>query len=92
MFSAPQGKLEEAGPLYKRSLDIYERVLGPGHPDVAISLNNLAGLLVDQVRANRQLEESLCSARLMLVRNSEHCGRSCWERFKCSLQTCSDAR
>jgi len=31
-------------PLYKRSLEIYEDVLGPDHPEVAKSLNNLAVL------------------------------------------------
>jgi tetratricopeptide (TPR) repeat protein len=30
--------------LFKRSLAIREKALGPDHPDVAISLNNLAGL------------------------------------------------
>ncbi len=55
---ASQGKLEEAGPLFKRSLGIRERVLGPDHPDVATSLNNLAGLLKEQVRAMLQCEES----------------------------------
>ena len=30
--------------MYKRSLAIRERTLGPDHPDVAISLSNLAGL------------------------------------------------
>ncbi len=31
-------------PLYKRSLAINEKALGPDHPDVAVSLNNLAAL------------------------------------------------
>ena len=34
----------EAEPLYKRSLEINEKVYGPDHPYVALSLNNL-GLL-----------------------------------------------
>ena len=54
---APQGKFGEAGPLYKRSLDIYEKTYGPDHPDVASSLNNLASLLQDQVRAIRQFRK-----------------------------------
>ena len=33
-----------AEPLIKRSLAIREKVLGPDHPDVARSLNNLAEL------------------------------------------------
>ena len=38
------GKYTEAEPLYRRALAINEKQLGPEHPDVAISLNNLAGL------------------------------------------------
>ncbi len=34
----------EAEPLYQRSLEILKMTLGPEHPDVAVSLNNLAGL------------------------------------------------
>ncbi len=51
-FIASQGTPEEAEPLFKRSLNIRERVLGPDHPDVAQSLNDLAGLLVEQVRGH----------------------------------------
>ena len=39
-----QGRYAEAEPLYKRSLAIQEKALGPDHPDVGTSLNNLAGL------------------------------------------------
>ena len=39
-----QGRYAEAEPLYKRSLAIDEKALGPDHPDVASSLNNLAEL------------------------------------------------
>ncbi len=35
-------------PLYKRSLAIREKALGPEHPHVAVSLNNLAALYRDQ--------------------------------------------
>jgi hypothetical protein len=35
----------QAEPLYRRSLEIHESVLGPGHPDVAVCLDNLADLL-----------------------------------------------
>ena len=37
-----QGKYTEAEPLYKRSLQIREKALGPDHPDVGQSMNNLA--------------------------------------------------
>ena len=38
------GEYEKALPLYQRALDIREKVLGPQHPDVATTLNNLAVL------------------------------------------------
>ena len=48
-FVANQGKYDDAEPLYKRALAIREETLGPRHPDVAGSLNNLALLLHSQV-------------------------------------------
>ena len=41
-FYKTQGKYAEAEPLYKRSLDIMEKVFGPNHPDVATVCQNLA--------------------------------------------------
>ena len=38
------GRYADAEPLYRRSLEIREKQLGRDHPDVADSLNNLAGL------------------------------------------------
>ncbi|MCK5661163.1 MAG: tetratricopeptide repeat protein, partial [Methanosarcinales archaeon] len=38
----------EAEPIYKRALEIREKVIGTEHPDVATNLNNLAGLYRDQ--------------------------------------------
>ena len=52
VFLANQGKYDDAEPLYKRALTIREKVLGPRHPDVASSLNNLASLLALQVMRN----------------------------------------
>lgn len=49
MFATLQGRYEEAGLLYERSLAIREKALGPDHPGVAQSLNNRAGLLGIQV-------------------------------------------
>ena len=49
LLVAAQGDYEGAKPLYERSLAIREKVLGPDHPHVASSLNNLAGLLANQV-------------------------------------------
>jgi tetratricopeptide (TPR) repeat protein len=40
----------EAEPMHKRALAIKERALGPEHPDVALSLNNLANVYRDQGR------------------------------------------
>jgi tetratricopeptide (TPR) repeat protein len=44
------GRLAEAEPLYKRALEIRERTLPAGHPDIAQSLNNLALLYQAQGR------------------------------------------
>src|SRR5262249_20771016 len=44
------GKYAEAAEIAKRSLAIMEMVLGPGHPAVGTSLNNLAGLYWRQGR------------------------------------------
>lgn len=77
---ASQGNFEEAGPLYKRSLDIDERVYGPDHPEVATDLHNLALLVQDQVRVIRRfLETCVVSTRnVYLECSSEQSGRS-WE-------------
>ena len=37
-----QGRYEEAEPLYRHGLEIYERVLSENHPSTATSYNNLA--------------------------------------------------
>ena len=42
------GDYAAARPLFERALAIREQVLGPDHPDTALSLNNLALLLRDQ--------------------------------------------
>ena len=43
-----QGSYDVAEPLFKRSLAIREKTLGPEYSDVAESLNNLAVLHRDQ--------------------------------------------
>ena len=45
-----QGRYSEAVPLAQRALALYEKVLGPDHPDVATALNNLAELYRRQGR------------------------------------------
>ena len=42
------GNYAEAEPLHQQSLAIKEKALGPEHPDVAVSLNNLASLYQSQ--------------------------------------------
>ena len=57
-----QGDLAAARPLYERALAIYEKALGPEHPDTAGSLNNLALLLKRKLPQNfgmkRRISES----------------------------------
>ena len=50
MLYQAQGRYADAEPLYKRALTIREKALGPDHPNVAVSLNNLAGLYQTQGR------------------------------------------
>ena len=57
-----QGRYAEVEPLYKRSLAIKEKILGPEHPNVALSLYNLAYLYHNQGRyaeAERLYKRSL---------------------------------
>lgn len=48
-----QGKYAEAEPLYEKCQVIQEKALGPEHPELAATLNNRAGVLEAQVRADR---------------------------------------
>ena len=45
-----QGKLAEAEPILCRALAIFEKALGPDHPNVATSCNDLSNL--KQVRGS----------------------------------------
>jgi CHAT domain-containing protein/Tfp pilus assembly protein PilF len=45
-----EGRYADAEPLIKRSLELYEKELGPEHPNVATSLSNLASLYRSQGR------------------------------------------
>ncbi len=51
-----QGNDAAAEPLYRRSLAIKEKVLGPDHPDVATSLENYAALLRETGRVDEAAE------------------------------------
>jgi tetratricopeptide (TPR) repeat protein len=57
-----QGRYAEAEPLYQRSLEIWERTLGPEHPSVAQGLENYAALLRAMGRV-AEAEELVARAR-----------------------------
>lgn len=48
-----QGDFNKAEELFRQSLAMQERALGPDHPDVATTLNTLAALLMETVRMFR---------------------------------------
>ncbi len=60
-----QGKYAVAEPLYKRALAIWEKALGPEHPDVATALENYAALLR---KAGRGEEAAKLEARAKAIR------------------------
>ena len=60
-----QGNYAEAAPLYRRSLAILEKALGPEHPNVAQSLENYAALLRETGRAD---EAAAMEARAKAIR------------------------
>ena len=72
-----QGNYAEARPLYERSLAINEKALGPEHPSVAASLNNLAALFRAQVRTS------------FVKSNSRKCLMSLFETALDTLPSCS---
>ena len=60
-----QAQLTQARPLFERALAIDEGAYGPGHPEVATDLSNLASLLRDlgQAGAARPLQERALAIR-----------------------------
>jgi tetratricopeptide (TPR) repeat protein len=60
-----RGAYLEARPLWERAQAIRQKVLGPGHPDTATSLNNLASLLhaQDNLAGSRPLYERALAIR-----------------------------
>ena len=60
-----QGSYAEAEPLYQRSLAIWEKALGPDHPDVATSLENYGEL---QRKMGRDAEAEKLEARAEAIR------------------------
>lgn len=49
MATVAQGLYQQAKPLYERAISIWEKALGPDHPEVAAGLNNLGELFRGQV-------------------------------------------
>jgi hypothetical protein len=60
-----QGHYAAAEPLYERSLAIKEKALGPDHPDVATSLNNLATL--GSLRRQSERRSTSCNPSRKLI-------------------------
>ena len=52
-----QGIFDKADSLYIRAIEITEKTLGSDHPDLALRINNRAGLLRAQVRFVRIFEK-----------------------------------
>jgi len=63
-----QGRNGDAERLFKRALDIQQRVLGSDHPDVGGTLNNLGALYYQQKEYQRALE-SYEQARLVIEKS-----------------------
>ena len=66
-----QGKYAEAEPLYKRALAIWEKALGPEHPNVAKSLQNYAALLRKTGRGE-EAEKLEARAQAIRAKHAEH--------------------
>ena len=49
-----QGNYRDAEALYQRSITIWEKTFGPDHPDVGMSLRNMANMLYKQVRTKEE--------------------------------------
>ena len=64
-----QGKLEEAGSLVVRAINIEENTLGADHPEVAASICNLAVLVWSQVTIAicRAVWYVACGERFLLI-------------------------
>jgi tetratricopeptide (TPR) repeat protein len=63
-----QARYAEAEPPYKRSLAIYEKALGPNHPEVATVRENLATCYR---KAGKQKEAEELEARAKKIRSRQ---------------------
>ena len=74
-----QGRYREAEPYYQQSLEMRRKLLGNEHPDVATSLNNLAGLYDSQGKyeeAEPYYQQSLAMMRKLLGNEHPHVATS----------------
>jgi tetratricopeptide (TPR) repeat protein len=74
---AAAGQLEEAEGALRQAIEVYEKVLGPEHPNIAAALSNLSSL--ERIRhhyaqAERLLEQALKMDRKMLPAGSVRIG------------------
>jgi tetratricopeptide (TPR) repeat protein len=69
-YLGARARYREAEPLCQRALAIWEKVLGPEHPNVATSLNNLAGLY--QAQGQYAMAESLYRRALGIFERTQH--------------------
>ena len=65
-----QGKYAKAEPLQRHALLIYEKALGPDHPEVATSLENFAALLRQTERAD-EAEKTKARANAIRAKHAE---------------------
>ena len=78
-YLVDQGRYGEAEPYYQQSLEMYRKLLGDEHPDVATSLNNLAGLYESQGKyeeAEPYYQQSLEMRRKLLGNEHPHVATS----------------
>jgi len=96
-FNGPQGHYVEAETLYKRSLEIREKVLGPDHPDVAKSLETLGyhyasfsedfanGSTENLAKAKALFERALKIRESAIAASHEKSAAMCWAIERVSI-------
>ena len=75
MATGTQGRLDEASTLYEQTLAARERVLGPDHPDILQSRNNLAIAYRDAGRLEEAItlhEQTLAARERVLGPDHPH--------------------
>ena len=79
-----EGRYAEAEKLYVRAIGIWERALGPAHPDVAGCLLNYASVLrkVHRKKEAGQLEARARESRAMHGRESQEASLVDWRQLQ----------